>query len=86
MVGFQIASQIGQVVFSTPLGMLHDRMGDRTTFLTISAIVLAATVYGFFVIKRDDEQVDGDPFIRDSKKLPSLATDEAILSADSEDM
>ena len=71
MVGFQIASQIGQVVFSTPLGMLHDRMGDRTTFLTISAIVLAATVYGFFVIKRDDEQVDGDPFIRDSKKLPS---------------
>lgn len=86
MVGFQVASQVGQVVFSTPLGMLHDRMGDRPTFLTISVVVLAATVYGFFVIKRDDEQVDGDPFIRDSKKVPSLATDEAILSADSEDM
>ncbi|WP_155587872.1 MFS transporter [Bifidobacterium canis] len=86
MVGFQIASQIGQVVFSTPLGMLHDRMGDRTTFLTISGIVLAATIYGFFVIKRDDQQVDGDPFIRDSQKKPTLAADETILAADSEDM
>lgn len=65
--------------------MLHDRIGDRATFLTISGIVLAATIYGFFVIKRDDEQVDGDPFIRDSK-TPSLAADESVLSADSEDM
>ena len=87
MVGFQIASQIGQVVFSTPLGMLHDRLGDRTTFLTISGIVLCAVIYGFFVIKRDDEQVDGDPFIRDSEQpLPSLAQDEARLAADDEDM
>ena len=87
MVGFQIASQIGQVVFSAPLGMLHDRLGDRTTFLTISGIVLCAVIYGFFVIKRDDEQVDGDPFIRDSEQpLPSLAQDEARLAADDEDM
>ncbi|MCH4850199.1 MFS transporter [Bifidobacterium pseudolongum] len=87
MVGFQIASQIGQVVFSAPLGMLHDRLGDRTTFLTISGIVLCAVVYGVFVIKKDDEQVDGDPFIRDSEQpLPSLAQDEARLAADDEDM
>ncbi len=87
MVGFQIASQIGQVVFSTPLGMLHDRLGDRTTVLTISGIVLCAVVYGVFVIKKDNEQVDGDPFIRDSEQpLPSLAQDEARLAADDEDM
>ncbi len=87
MVGFQIASQIGQVVFSTPLGMLHDRLGDRTTFLTISGIVLCAVVYGVFVIKKDNEQVDGDPFIRDSEQpLPSLAQDEARLAADDADM
>ena len=87
MVGFQIASQIGQVVFSTPLGMLHDRLGDRTTFLTISGIVLCAVVYGVFVIKKDNEQVDGDPFIRDSEQpLPSLDQDEARLAADDEDM
>ena len=87
MVGFQIASQIGQVVFSAPLGMLHDRLGDRTTFLTISGIVLCAVVYGVFVIKKDNEQVDGDPFIRDSEQpLPSLAQNEARLAADDEDM
>ena len=87
MVGFQIASQIGQVVFSTPLGMLHDRLGDRTTFLTISGIVLCAVVYGVFVIKKDNEQVDGDPFIRDSEQpRPSLAQDAARLAADDEDM
>ncbi len=87
MVGFQIASQIGQVVFSTPLGMLHDRLGDRTSVLTISGIVLCAVVYGVFVIKKDNEQVDGDPFIRDSEQpLPSLAQDEARLAADDEDM
>ena len=65
MVGFQIASQVGQVIFSTPLGKLHDTLGDRPTFFTISGIVLAALIYGFFVIKKDDQQVDGDPFYTD---------------------
>ena len=50
MVGFQIASQIGQVVFSAPLGMLHARLGARPTFLTISGFVLCAGIYGFFVV------------------------------------
>lgn len=87
MVGFQIASQIGQVVFSTPLGMLHDRLGNRSTFLTISAIVLCAVIYGAFVIKRDDQQVEGDPFIRDTRKRkPSPAQEEVILTADDADM
>lgn len=87
MVGFQIASQVGQVVFSTPLGMLHDQLGDRVTFLTISGIVLCAVIYGYFVIKRDDEHVDGDPFVRDSRRpLPSSADEEAILAADDADM
>ena len=68
MVGFQIASQVGQVALSTPLGMLHDRAGDQVTFYTISLVVLVALIYGIFVLKRDDQQVDGDPFIRDSQK------------------
>ncbi|MBB2955453.1 OHS family lactose permease-like MFS transporter [Bifidobacterium commune] len=64
MVGFQIASQVGQVIMSTPLGMLRDALGPQKTFLTISGIVLIALIYGFFVIKTDDQQVGGDPFIR----------------------
>ncbi|OZG67327.1 MFS transporter [Bifidobacterium eulemuris] len=67
MVGFQIASQVGQVIFSTPLGMLHDAMGDRPTFFTISGIVLVALIYGFFVIKKDDQEVGGDPFYTDKQ-------------------
>ena len=67
-VGFQIASQVGQVIFSTPLGALHDHLGDRPTFFTISGSVLAALIYGFFVIKRDDQEVGGDPFYTDKQK------------------
>ncbi|WP_302695033.1 MFS transporter, partial [uncultured Bifidobacterium sp.] len=76
MVGFQIASQIGQVIFSTPMGALHDAMGDRPTFFTISGIVLAALIYGFFVIKKDDQEVGGDPFYTD-KQLKAQAAAEA---------
>ena len=76
MVGFQIASQVGQVIFSTPLGAFHDKMaqilpnndmGSRVTFWVISAIVLCALIYGFFVIKHDDQEVGGDPFYTDKQ-------------------
>ena len=61
MVGFQIAAQVGQIIFSTPLGSLHDSIGYQSTFLVISGIVCAASIYAFFILKRDDEQVDGQP-------------------------
>ncbi|OZG48696.1 MFS transporter [Bombiscardovia coagulans] len=67
MVGFQIASQVGQVLLSTPLGALHDTAGDRTTFYTISAVVFVALIYGMFVLKKDNQQVDGDPFFTDKQ-------------------
>jgi MFS transporter, OHS family, lactose permease len=67
MVGFQIASQVGQVFLSTPLGILHDRAGDQTTFYTISLIVFIALIYGMFILKKDDQQVDGDPFYTDKQ-------------------
>ena len=59
MVGFQIAAQVGQIVFSTPLGSLRDSIGYQSTFLTIAGIVLVATVYAFFILKRDDKDVYG---------------------------
>ncbi len=67
MVGFQVSAQIGNVILSTPLGALHDRLGYQQTFITISAVVLVAGIYGFFALKKDDQQVDGDPFLRHSK-------------------
>jgi len=67
MVGFQVSAQIGNVILSTPLGSLHDRLGYQPTFIVISVVVLLAGIYGFFALKKDDQQVDGDPFLRHSK-------------------
>ncbi|UQS83033.1 MFS transporter [Bombilactobacillus thymidiniphilus] len=64
MIGFQVAAQIGQVILSQPLGKLRDIIGYNHTFLIISSIVFVAAIYGFFVLKKDNEDVNGDPFIR----------------------
>lgn len=67
MVGFQIASQVGTGVLSTPMGLLRDTIGYQPTFFVISGIVAVAGVYAFFVLKPDDKDVLGDPFILDSQ-------------------
>ena len=61
MVGFQIAAQVGQIIFSTPLGALHDSIGYQSTFLVISGIVCVASLYAFVILEKDDQQVDGQP-------------------------
>lgn len=61
MVGFQIAAQIGQVILSTPLGSLRDKIGYRPTFIIISIIVLCALIFAFFTLKKDDQDVEGEP-------------------------
>ena len=50
--------------------------GHFPTFFTISGIVLAALIYGFFVIKKDDQEVGGDPFYTD-KQLKAQAAAKA---------
>lgn len=64
MIGFQVASQIGQVLLSNPLGTLRDHIGYSSTFHVIAITVLLAGIYAFFVLKKDDQDVNGDPFIR----------------------
>ncbi|WP_153551108.1 MFS transporter [Ligilactobacillus murinus] len=61
MIGFQIAAQVGQVILSTPLGVLRDNMGYSMTFKIIALIVLLTGIYGFFIIKKDNEFVNGQP-------------------------
>lgn len=63
MIGFQVAAQLGQVVLSTPLGMLRDNSGYAMTFHIITIIVVAAGIYAFFVIKKDNQDVNGEPLI-----------------------
>lgn len=61
MVAFQIAAQLGQIVFSTPLGTLRDSIGYQSTFLVISGIAFCAGTYAFFMLKKDDQDVNGQP-------------------------
>ncbi|MCP3426664.1 MFS transporter [Rothia sp. AR01] len=64
MVGFQVASQVGNIILSPMLGALRDGIGYQPTFFVISGIVLIAGIYGLLVLKRDDQYVHGDPFVR----------------------
>lgn len=61
MVGFQIAASVGGIIFSVPLGSLRDSIGYQNTFLVIAGIVMAATVYAFIILKKDDKDVAGQP-------------------------
>ena len=61
MVGFQIAASVGGIIFSVPLGSLRDSIGYQPTFLLIAGIVLCATVYAFLILKKDDQDVAGQP-------------------------
>ncbi|NMM94748.1 MFS transporter [Bifidobacterium oedipodis] len=65
MIGDQIAAQLGTAALSTPLGSLRDAIGYHRTFLIITGIVFAAAIYAWFILKKDDEHVEGDPFVRD---------------------
>ena len=65
MVGFEIAAQLGSALFSTPFGYIRDALGYQPTFYIISAVVACAGLWAFFALKKDDEDVEGDPFLRD---------------------
>lgn len=67
MIGFQIAAQIGQVILSTPLGTMRDHIGYNQTFLIIAGIAGLAGLFAVVALKKDDEDVNGDPFIRQNK-------------------
>lgn len=73
IVGFQVSGQIGSVILSPVLGALRDAIGYQPTFYVISGVVFVAFLYGWLLLKKDDEQVDGDPFIRDNQKVEVAA-------------
>lgn len=50
LVGFQIATSIGIIVLSIPIGMLFDEIGYHSTFFVISAVVIASLVLGLFTL------------------------------------
>lgn len=67
MIGFNITSQLGVVAFSPGLGSLRDNIGYQPTFLIIAGVVGVAAVLGWLLLAKDHEDVNGDPFYRDSE-------------------
>ena len=55
-----IAGSFGQILLSTPLGLLRDHIGYQPTFLVIAGIVFCDGIYGLFIIRRDDQEVNGE--------------------------
>ncbi|MFV0432464.1 MAG: oligosaccharide MFS transporter [Leucobacter sp.] len=64
MVGFEISAQLGNAIFATPFGYIRDALGFQPTFLIIAGVVACAGIWAFFALKKDDQDVQGDPFIR----------------------
>ncbi|MFT3662332.1 MAG: MFS transporter [Gordonia sp. (in: high G+C Gram-positive bacteria)] len=67
MVGFEVSAQVGNAIFAQPFGALRDRIGYQETFLVIAGLVTVAGLWAFFSLKKDDQDVQGDPFLRDSR-------------------
>ena len=67
LVGFEVAAQVGNVILARPFGTLRDSIGYQPTFFVISGVVFLAGIWAFFTLKRDDQDVEGDAFVRESK-------------------
>ncbi|MFT4157858.1 MAG: oligosaccharide MFS transporter [Microbacterium sp.] len=66
LVGFEVSAQVGNTLFAIPFGAIRDHLGFQPTFYIIAGVVACAGIWAFFALKKDDEDVDGDPFIRRS--------------------
>lgn len=65
LIGFQVASSLGVVIISFPLGALHDQYGYQHLFWIISAIVSAMLLFGGIFLGR--------------RKLPTLPDKKVTL-------
>ncbi|WP_392566491.1 oligosaccharide MFS transporter [Utexia brackfieldae] len=50
LVGFQIATSIGIIILSIPIGMLFDRIGYHQIFFVIACIVIISIIAGLFTL------------------------------------
>lgn len=75
LVAFEVSAQVGNMLLARPFGAVRDAIGYQPTFYIISALVLGAGIWALFVLKRDDQQVVGDPFVRDPWRKTRGAAD-----------
>lgn len=56
LVGFSIASSLGIIVLSLPMGKLFDRVGYQSIFFMIAGIVAVMVLFGFFTLSKKHQQ------------------------------
>lgn len=66
LVGWNLASQLGSIVLSNPLGQLRDAIGYQPTFAVISGVALVAALYALALLKKDADAVFASPVIPDA--------------------
>lgn len=57
LVGFNVSSQVGNVLLSSPLGSLRDQIGYQPTFLVISGVVFCAALFAAKFLQKDNEDL-----------------------------
>ena len=59
LIGFNIASSIGIIVLSLPVGKLFDMVGYQVIFLIMASIVVITLIFGFFSLSKKHHQQEG---------------------------
>lgn len=57
LVAWNLASQLGNIILSNPLGRVRDSIGYQPTFMIIAGVALVAAVYLLVFLKKDDQAV-----------------------------
>lgn len=52
LIGFNIASSIGIIVLSLPIGRIFDNVGYHSTFLIMAGVVLVTILFGYFTLSK----------------------------------
>lgn len=52
LIGFNIASSIGIIVLSLPIGKLFDRVGYQSIFYIMASIVVLTLIFGYFTLSK----------------------------------
>ncbi|HEO1688295.1 TPA: MFS transporter [Citrobacter freundii] len=56
LIGFNIASSIGIIVLSLPVGKLFDKVGYQEIFLIMASIVVITLIFGYFSLSKKHHQ------------------------------
>ena len=58
LVGFHIASSLGIIILSLPIGKLFDRIGYQSVFFMMAGIVVLMVLFGSFTLSKKTQHTN----------------------------